>query len=386
MKKKIAIVNQRYGIEINGGSEQYTRMLAEHLIEIYDIEILTTCALEHTTWKNYFLEGLQSLNGVPVRRFRVDKPRDINSFYRYYSHDLPDNPDTENEWIDRQGPVCTKLIKYIGEHKDEYDIFIFVTYLYYHTVRGIGLANEKAILIPTAHDEPYIRFSVYKNIFSIPKAIIFLTEEEKLLTYSIFHNQHILNEIIGMGVTLPREINLESFKSKYCLNDYIIYAGRVEEGKGCVELFDFFIRYKSRNPSNLKLILIGKAIMQIPHNSDIISLGFVSDSDKYNGMAGAKLLVQPSVNESLSIVVLESLALGIPIFVNGKSEVLQGHCRKSNAGLYYKTYNEFEGILNYLQSHTDIYSIMKLNGKKYVAENYNWIVVIEKFKKIIEAV
>ena len=54
---------------------------------------------------------------------------------------------------------------------------------------------------------------------------------------------------------------------------------------------------------------MGKTVMEIPERDDIISLGFVSEELKYNVMAGADALIMPSEFESLSIVVLESLAL-----------------------------------------------------------------------------
>ena len=44
--KRIALVNQRYGMEVNGGSEYYTRMIAERLANRYEVEVLTTKAVD----------------------------------------------------------------------------------------------------------------------------------------------------------------------------------------------------------------------------------------------------------------------------------------------------------------------------------------------------
>ncbi len=57
--KRIAIVNQRYGLEVNGGSEYYTRLLAEHLQESFDVTVLTTTALDYDTWENIRLEQIR---------------------------------------------------------------------------------------------------------------------------------------------------------------------------------------------------------------------------------------------------------------------------------------------------------------------------------------
>ena len=35
-----------------------------------------------------------------------------------------------------------------------------------------------------------------------------------------------------------------------------------------------------------------------------------------------------------------------PVIVNEKSTVLKGHCEKSNAGLFYGNFDEFENIIN----------------------------------------
>ena len=43
--EKIAIINQRYGLEVNGGSELYSREIAERLNSNYDVEVLTSCAV-----------------------------------------------------------------------------------------------------------------------------------------------------------------------------------------------------------------------------------------------------------------------------------------------------------------------------------------------------
>ena len=382
--KKIAIVVQRYGIEVNGGSELYSRLLAEKLEHIYDIEVLTTCARDYTTWENYYPEGISDVNGVCVRRFTVEKTRDMQSFNTLTVE--PVNPQTEQIWIDEQGPYCTAIIDYIKANKEHYDVFIFMTYLYYITVRGMIEVKDKAILIPTAHDEVPIYFNVFKDVFNSPRAIVYNAEEERDFVYKLFLNQNITDDIIGIGIDIPTDSYPDHFKEKYSVSDYLLYTGRIEEGKNCLELFKYFTEYKKRNPSGLKLVLMGKEIIEVPKHPDIISLGFVNDDDRINGMAGAKLFILPSFNESLSLVVLESMASGVPVVINSKCKVVKGHCLKSNAGLYYSDYFEFEGCINYLLIHDDVYRLMSRNARLYIEKNYHWDLITEKFKRLIEII
>jgi glycosyltransferase involved in cell wall biosynthesis len=66
------------------------------------------------------------------------------------------------------------------------------------------------------------------------------------------------------------------------------------------------------HPDPLTLVLVGRVEIPIPGRPDIVSVGFVSDEDKFNAMAGAEVFLLPSKLESLSFVFLESLGLGTP--------------------------------------------------------------------------
>lgn len=391
MKRKLAFVVQRYGLEVNGGAELLSRQLVEHLQQQYDIEVLTTKAIEYTTWKNEYTNDVDVINGVTVRRFGVDKPRDLNRFGKF-SGKVIGNPEhtmeQEEQWFEMQGPHVPELIDYIKDHADAYEAFIFMTYLYYTTVKGLPLVKDKAILISTAHDEPPIYLKTFDTLFQMPKALFYLTVEEKKFVERKFRNERIINNdgYGGSGVEVPDTIDSQFCKNKYGIDNYMVYAGRIDEAKGCKELFDYFLRYKKENQNDLKLVMMGKPVIPIPKSDDIVSLGFVSDQEKFDVMSGAKFLIMPSPFESLSIVVLEAMTLSVPVVVNGRCDVLKGHCVRSNGGLYYKSYYEFEGCVNYMLTHPDTAAGMGANGRKYVDANYTWEKITDRFIDIVERV
>lgn len=387
MAGKIAIINQRYGLEVNGGSELYSRQIAERLAEKYEVEVLTSCALDYERWANHYKEGEETINNVVVRRFRTEHERKQAKFSaldREMHINRNVTEEQSEQWIDEMGPYCPRLIEYIKEHKEEYCVFIVVTYLYYTAVRSIPEVADKAIFIPTAHKEPYINFKMYKKIFEMPKAYVFLTDEERELVSSRFNIEDKPYDVMGVGVDVPKNVDSEAFKIKYGIENYIIYVGRIDLGKDCPRMFEYFMEYKKRNNGTLKLVLMGKSVIDIPKHPDIINLGFVSDEDKFNGIKGAKALVLPSKYESLSISVLEAMRLSVPVVVNGRCDVLRGHCTKSNGGLYYNNFFEFEGVVNYLLSNEEAYQKMQENAVHYVNTYFDWKIIMEKFDRMIE--
>lgn len=395
MKKKIAFVVQRYGLEVNGGAELHCRQLVEHMNyaynDSYDIEVLTTKAIDYVTWKNEYKNDNDIINGISVKRFGVTQKRNNSEFNRISAKVIgrPHDDAIEEEWFDSQGPFCPDLVDYIRNYSAEYDAFVFMTYLYYTTVKGLPEVKDKAILIPTAHDEPPIYLNYFNKLFHMPKGIFYNTEEEKKFIEGKFHNADILNNQGkgGVGVEVPEKIDTESFLKKHKLSNYMVYVGRIDEAKGCKELFKFFERYKYENrDKDLKLVLVGKPVISIPKRDDIISLGFVTDEEKFAAIAGSEFLIIPSRFESLSMVALEAMCLKKPILVNGRCEVLKGHCVHGNSGLYYKNYYEFEGCVNYILEHKRESSLMGENGLSYVDRNYKWDVITTRFNDMLQKV
>lgn len=391
--KKIAIVNQRYGAEVNGGSEQYAKMLAEHLSERYEVTILTTTAKDYDTWDNYYPVGVETNPQFKIIRFPVAKTRNIRRFRVINKLRRMLGRCLDSAWVRQQGPYAPELTAYIREQREAYDGFLFVTYLYYPVVCGLPDVADKAILIPTAHDEPYIYFPIYKKIFTNNKGIVYLTEEEKNFVESLFMNQDIPNEVVGAGIEIPEEYqddnNIQQAIVKYSVHKpYVIYAGRIDVGKNCDEMFQYFEKYKENNPdSELELVLIGQSMITIPERTDIHYLGFVPEKDKYALLAGAKCLWMPSRYESLSIALLEGMGLGVPGIVNGRCEVLKGHCAKSGGAVYYTNYEEFEECVDKIvKCSADQYNKMSVCARKYVAKNYHWDIVMDKLSGLIERI
>ena len=107
---KVAFVVQRYGLEVNGGAELLCRQVAEHMAKYWDVEVLTTCAIDYMTWQNEYPPGPTTVNGVAVQRFAVDVPRDVAAFNRLSASVLTGGGrDAELRWRQAQGPASSAL-------------------------------------------------------------------------------------------------------------------------------------------------------------------------------------------------------------------------------------------------------------------------------------
>ncbi|MCA9940423.1 MAG: glycosyltransferase family 4 protein [Anaerolineales bacterium] len=385
---RLAFVVQRYGADVNGGAEQAARALAEHLTALADVHVITTCARDYTTWANVYAAGESQVNGVTVHRFPVDRQRDWRRAARrtnrllHQEHTLAD----EVAWVRAQGPYSSPLLRFVAESADRFDLFVFVTYVYATTFFGLPLVAHKAVLLPTAHDEPYLYLPAFIPLFRQPQLIIHLTEPERDLVRRVIGPPLPPQLLIGLGLDAPAPDPQAParFRQKYGIEeDFLLYAGRVTEAKNVPQLLDFFHRYRARHLRPLKLVLLGRAHMSLPAFDDVLPLGFVSEEDKHDAMQAATVFVMPSAYESLSIVCLEAWHAGTPVLANGACDVLKHQCVQSGGGLYYTSYDEFQAALNRLLASADLRRRLGAAGQAFVRRTYHWPVVRAQYAGIL---
>ncbi|MCA9874953.1 MAG: glycosyltransferase family 4 protein [Ardenticatenaceae bacterium] len=387
-QKRVAIVVQRYGEEVSGGAELHARWLAERLLPLAEIHVLTTCAIDYVTWANEYPANTTSLNGVIVHRFPVDKPRDWAAAQKQtqalllQDHTLFD----EIAWVKEQGPYSTELLTAVRHSHANFDAYIFFTYLYATTYFGLPLVSEKAILVPTAHDEPFLYLPVFRPLFHLPGAIVYNTLTEKALVNRVTENNGRSQDIVaGVGVNVPDNVSAARFRQKYQIDTpFLLYVGRIAHGKNVPELLEDFQRFRQHSKEPLKLVLIGRANFALPEHPDIVPLGFLSEQEKFDALAAATAVVMPSLYESLSMIVLEAWLMGQPVLVNGRCAVLKNQCRRSNGGLYYTSYEEFALALQQLLSDPDLRKRLGRQGQRFAEAEYHWDTILDRYRQLLD--
>ena len=384
---KLAVVVQRYGQAISGGAELHARYIAEHLARHAEVDVLTTYASDYVTWRNEPGPAQELVNGIPVRRFRVEHERDLLVFSRQSArvfqkpHSLAD----ELRWLDVEGPTSPALVRHIAAHAGSYDFCLFFSYRYYQAYHGTRAAGSRAVLVPTAERDPAIGLGLFQPIFRGVRALMYNSPEEQAMIQAVSSNHDVPSVVVGVGSEVPQNPEPERFRQKYGIHErFAIYVGRIDENKCCKELFEFFEGYVRGVYGQLSLLLVGQSLLPTPRHPRIRYLGFLGDADKFDAMAAADVLIIPSYFESLSMVALEAWALGRPVMANGKCDVLKGQCVRSNAGLTYESYPEFLAMIQSLERRRRLGITLGENGRRFFREHYEWPVIERKYLNVLE--
>lgn len=379
---RVAIVVHRCHESIVGGSEFLAWKYATLLKDRYEVDVLTTTALNISDWANVLPEGIEENQGVRINRFRVTQGR--NPYWgRLYERLVRDyrshfmrrrrglgpsryllwNACMQEEFIKHQGPYSEPMMSYLNKHWADYDSLIFVTYLYPTTYFGLSqVPARRALFVPTLHDELPAYLSVFKQMAHRARGLIWLTDAERRV------GERLWGELPGRVVAMDIESDLvEPAVREY---PYLLYSGRIDPNKGCRELFDFFIRFKREHRSPLRLVLTGKDDIPIPRHPEIDFLGFVSHEEKLGLMAGARLFAMPSRNESFSIVTLEAMAQRTPVLVSAECSVLVEHIELSGGGRVYTDYESFAAAVNEIANDEASRDWMGRQGRDYVLSRY----------------
>lgn len=389
--KKIGFVIPWYAENIPGGAEMETREVTKHLKAAgLDVEILTTCVKEFgSDWnKNYYPEGEEIVHNVPVKRFKVRK-RDTRAFAAVNTKLMNGTvPTAEEQQIFVDEMVNSPdLYKYIKKHSREYTAFVYIPYMFGTTYFGVKTCPEKAVLIPCFHDEAYVYMDIFRSLYSKAAGMIFNARPEYELTKRLYDIENMQTVVMGIGMDTDLTSDAAAFRKKFGISEpFIIYAGRKDAGKNVHTLVKYFSEYRKRRVTDLKLVLIGGGEIQIPADvrDHVIDLGFVDRQDKYDAIAASEFLCQPSKNESFSLVIMESWLCGRPVLVHEKCAVTANFAREAEGGLYFNDYFEFEGCTDFFLSKKDTAAQMGRNGCAYVKKNFDWDIIVDKYKEFFE--
>jgi glycosyltransferase involved in cell wall biosynthesis len=386
---KIGLVPARYGDKIVGGAEIVLRHMAFGLqARGWDVEILTTTALDHHSWANELEPGEHVEDGMPVRRFRVvdEQSPERGDLERRILAGERLTITEQQRWMNG-GMRVPDLYHYLLDHAEDYRALVFTPYPFWVTFAGAQVAPHKSVLWTCLHDEPYAYLDLFQPVFTGSAGLLFQSGPEQDLAERIAPSL-APHAVVGCGVEIPASYDPDGFRERYGITGrYLLYAGRREGGKGWDDLLQQLASINERRPLPFTLVTMGAGAVVAPPGLEgkVVDVGFLDDRERDNAFAGADAYIQPSRFEAFSRTIMEAWLAGTPVIANAGSDVVAWHCERSGAGLVYDDEYELEQCLAFIADAPEQAAAMAAGGRAYVTENYTWDLVLDRVEQQIEA-
>jgi glycosyltransferase involved in cell wall biosynthesis len=389
-RRRIAIVTPWYGPEATGGAETLARELASQLAVTDDVTILTTTSRSFLAdWsENSFKAGRTRENGYDILRFRLGT-RDNQAFHRLNGEllrmpreewpALARRRATLEAFIDESinAPLLEDYLR--SREAATYDAVVFLPYLYGVVIRGIEAFPGRAHVIPCLHDEVYARLPRIEDAVHQATSLLFNSEGEAELALRIYgpgilHKSHVIGTGIAMPASPPAAPVIDG--------PYYLFLGRRDTAKGVDLLVEAFTRYRDAGARQYSLVLAG------PGNDSyddpergVVDLGFVDEGTKLALLRGARALVQPSLNESYSRVIMEAWRENVPVIARTECLATATAVQRSGGGITAAGAHEWADAFSRLAAASPAeLGELGRRGAEYAAAHADWSQVIERFR------
>jgi len=348
-----------------------------------------------------------AVSTMPEQSAFTDLARRLREGPRYRADEL--------NWLRHVGPWSSGLLEHIKRQHRSYDALVFFGLWHPLTVNGLEAAPERSLLFPHLQLRPELRFELWADVLSTPRAIGYFSSSERKLVHSYVGVVPQFEEVIGIGVDPPpqqayprhqqdpadvisaddsangedvlEESYLEGrgvpFRRRHRLYDnFALYGGRVEPDNGCEEMLEYFDSFASTRSEEMGLVLMGVKMMTIPEAPYLRLAGVLPDRERMTAYEAAAVTIAPTSEDLLSQSLLESLAVGTPVLANASNAASVEHCRRANAGLYYSNRGEFVGALTELRARS-LRERLGENGRRYIRHHHQWDAVIGRFERLV---
>jgi glycosyltransferase involved in cell wall biosynthesis len=376
---RLALVVPRFGEQVWGGAELHGRWLAEHLAARgHSVDIYTTCAIDHRSWRNELEPGVETHGPLRVHRFPTTE-RDLGihgELDRAVQAGFTLSREEELLWL-RHGGSSVEMEEELERTSDSYDAVLALPYIFGTTYFTYATCPDKTVLIPCLHDEPFAYLDFVREMLNGARGVMFNTMAEVRLAERLAGSLAPWG-VVGVGFD-PHAPARPRRRKRRLPEPSLLYVGRRETGKNSPLLIDYFCMYKNRRPGDLVLAFIGSGD-RLPPRRDIIEVqtDWSSHDEVYRP---ATIFCLPSVNESLSIVLLQAWLSERPALVHGACAVTREHCERSNGGLWFNTYAEFEEAVDRMLASEPLRAALGRNGHAYVRREYSWEAVLGRLEE-----
>lgn len=378
----------RFAPGMVGGAEMVLAGFAQGFAERgWDVEILTSCAVDHWTWKNELPAGDSLVGDIRVRRFPVvieDIPERGVLEHEIMSGGVPSITD-QQRWMN-SGMRVPELYHFLVDHPEDYRAFVFTPYPSWVTFACSQAVPDRSVLWTCLHDEPYAYLELFQPVLTGVAGLLLQSGPEHQLAHRVA-DPVAPHEVVGCPVAVPQKYDPDGFRERYGIDGrFLFYTGRREGGKGWPDLLELLARAVARSPElPFSLVTGGAGEIDAPRSirDRVVDVGFLPDHERDNAMAAADAYLQPGRYDAFSMTIMEAWLAGTPVIANGAGEVVAWHCRRSGAGVTYDDEYEFEQCLKFLAEAPEAAAALAAPGRDYVIGNYQTDDVTDRVERAI---
>jgi glycosyltransferase involved in cell wall biosynthesis len=394
---RFTFVIGRYGADILGGAETLARHVAERLVTRgHDVRVLTTRARSHATWANEWPEGTTVEHGVEVRRYATHpRRRPWDDVLKWLSTVVPSSTSLALAWARAQGPVAPLLLDRLGVEARERDLLVFFQLLSHAAYAGMPAVAAKAALVPLVHEERPIYTTLAGRTLTVPRALLVNTHAEAARVTRVARGPLPAIEHAGTGLDTPTPPSPGFIRPTP--HPYLLVMGRLAKTTRMLETWRALIANPALPPleaggtqtpwSDVRLVTVGERSPAYEKVRNVVQMGFVADAARWDLLRSAVGLVNPSVHESLSLVLLEAWTVATPVIVHAQCDVTMDHVRASNGGIavdFADPAHAAATIARRFRTEPDRRS-MGVRGAAYVAESCSWDRVLDAYERVARA-
>ncbi len=371
-----------YGAERANEASSLAARLARRFQAWSEVEILTTCATGEAGGANVLPAGHSRVDGVHVRRFPVDRARSARGFARssrYLWNTSDPSLEEQEAWLRGRGPFSSRFIDYLETFGNRYDAFLFFDYRSANSYFGLPIVEERAFLLPLAHDEPPIGLSMWERYFARPRGFFFNSAAEEHFLRERFPNLPLRGSIAGFGLGAQADADPQRFRATFGLRQpFLLYLGRVDPDKGCYHLLEDFTRYRAGGGRYRDLAIVGETHMPLPRVEGVHWIGGVDERTKWDALAACDVVVIPARNETFSLTALEAWSAMKPVVVSAQATAVVSQCRSANGGLWYANADELAAALDLLD--VRLRERLGAQGRAFAADGAVWLPALETYR------